>query len=182
MHCVWLVAVNCETTVSQPSNNQDFCCRYASFGIRTQARKTCWRWLSVHTRCLARSMFRPFSYWRQLASWVKFQCDAAKICLVRPNVRPWPSVKGAIQIIASTWSDFYCRIDLVTSWGQTRWLHWFEWCLSHLVVVGRLVLRPIWMCDHLIERKRIVLFALHHKFHATASHADCRSFVLLVAH
>ena len=46
---------------------------------------------------------------------VKIQCDAAKICVVLPNVRARPSVKGAIQINAIIWFDFYWCFDLVTS-------------------------------------------------------------------
>ena len=40
---------------------------------------------------------------------------ATKICVVLPNVRPRLSVKGAIQINAIIWSDFYCRTKLVAS-------------------------------------------------------------------
>ena len=46
----------------------------------------------------------------------------------------------------------------------------------------RLVVRSIWSYDHLIERKRMALFTLPEKFHATASSADCRSFEFLVAY
>ena len=64
---------------------------------------------------------RPVSHWQQLVvriirrtiSWVKIENDAAKICVVRSTVRPQPSVKGAIQINAIIWSDFYCRSKLV---------------------------------------------------------------------
>ena len=41
--------------------------------------------------------------------------DAAKIFVVRPNIRPRPSVKGAIQINAIIWLDFYCPTKLVAS-------------------------------------------------------------------
>ena len=57
-------------------------------------------------------------YWQQLVvrpAGSTFNEMRPKICVVRPNVQPRPSVKGAIQINVIIWSDFYCRIDLVAS-------------------------------------------------------------------
>ena len=49
---------------------------------------------------------------RPNCSYDQKQGDATKICVVRPNIQPRPSVKGAI------WSDFYCRTKLVASVKQ----------------------------------------------------------------
>ena len=48
-------------------------------------------------------------------NWVKIQCDADKICVIRSNARPRPSVKGAIQINAIIWCDIVFRLCAMRS-------------------------------------------------------------------
>ena len=69
--------------------------------------------------------------------------------------------------------------DAVHSWS---WSDVWSYNTNFGCITLRLVSRPIWSYDHLIERKRMAFFTLHVKFHATASSADCKSFVFLVAY
>ena len=61
-----------------------------------------------------------------------------------------------ILVIFTTYRNYEFRFRPVSHWrpiwfdsrSQTRWLHWFEWCFSHLIVVGYLVVRHKFWSHH----------------------------------